>query len=56
MHLVLANQWYPPESGWGGVAMWNYAMADAFRSLGHTVTVITARTSDSIRAEDVPRH
>ncbi len=49
MHIVLANQWYPPESGWGGVAMWNYAMARALRDLGHTVTVIAART-----AADVP--
>ncbi len=48
MHLVLANQWYPPESGWGGVAMWNYAMARAYRSLGHAVTVIAARDSNAI--------
>ncbi len=33
MHLVLANQWYPPESGWGGVAMWNDALADAIISM-----------------------
>lgn len=40
MHIVLANQWYPPESGWGGVALYNYAMANAYRAAGHEVTVI----------------
>jgi glycosyltransferase involved in cell wall biosynthesis len=48
LHLLLANQWYPPESGWGGVAMWNYAVAHAYRELGHRVTVIAARTSPQI--------
>lgn len=50
MHIVLANQWYPPESGWGGVAMWNYAMAHAYRSLGHDVTIVTSRRSVEIPA------
>jgi glycosyltransferase involved in cell wall biosynthesis len=40
MHIVIANQWYPPESGWGGVAMYNHAIAHAYRKLGHDVTVI----------------
>lgn len=44
MHIVLANQWYPPESGWGGVALYNYAMANAYRALGHQVTVIARGT------------
>lgn len=51
MHLVLANQWYPPESGWGGVAMWNHALAHALRDLGHRVTVLAARSSEKIPAE-----
>lgn len=51
MHLVLANQWYPPESGWGGVAMWNLAMARAFRDLGHRVTVIASRRSKAMPVE-----
>jgi len=51
MHLLLANQWYPPESGWGGVAMWNHAMAHAYRELGHHVTIITARATPNIPAE-----
>jgi glycosyltransferase involved in cell wall biosynthesis len=50
MHLVLANQWYPPESGWGGVAMWNHAMAYAYLALGHQVTVIASRASAQIPA------
>ncbi len=48
MHLVLANQWYPPESGWGGVAMWNYTLARAYRQLGHSVTILAARTAPEI--------
>ena len=43
MHIVLANQWYPPESGWGGVAMYNHAVAHAYRALGHEVTIIARR-------------
>lgn len=53
MHIVLANQWFPPESGWGGVAMWNYALARALVALGHTVTVLTAQSNPSSpRCED----
>lgn len=53
MRIVLANQWYPPESGWGGVAMWNYALARALSAQGHTVTVLTAQTlPHSLRAEE----
>ncbi len=40
MHIVLANQWFPPESGFGGVATYNYHMARAYRELGHRVFVI----------------
>jgi glycogen synthase len=50
MHIVLANQWYPPESGWGGISMYNHVMAHAYRALGHEVTVIASRTSSSISA------
>lgn len=53
MHLVLANQWYPPESGWGGVAMWNHAIAHALHDLGHRITVIAARASEKIPAEHI---
>ena len=50
MHIVLANQWYPPESGWGGVGMYNYAVAHTYRELGHCVTIIASRTSPDISA------
>lgn len=50
MHLALANQWYPPESGWGGVAMWNHAMARELARLGHAVTVIAARHTAQVPA------
>lgn len=50
MHIVLANQWFPPESGWGGVATYNYFIARAFRSLGHQVTVVASRTSPNLPA------
>lgn len=43
MHIVIANQWYPPESGWGGVAMYNHAIAHAYRELGHDVTIVARR-------------
>jgi glycosyltransferase involved in cell wall biosynthesis len=51
MHIVFANQWFPPESGWGGVAMHNHAMAHAYRTLGHEVTVIASRNSPEMPAE-----
>ncbi len=51
MHIVLANQWYPPDSGWGGVAMWNYVMAHAYRDLGHRVSVVTSRRSNEMPIE-----
>jgi glycogen synthase len=51
VNIVLANQWYLPESGWGGVAMWNNAMAHAYRALGHQVTIIASRLSPNIPTE-----
>jgi len=45
MHIVLANRWYPPRSGHGGVATYNYFLAHALVSLGHHVTVVSARMS-----------
>ncbi|MCL4486517.1 MAG: glycosyltransferase family 4 protein [Chloroflexi bacterium] len=53
MHIALANQWYPPESGWGGVAMYNQAVARALCALGHQVTVISSRADANIPAECV---
>lgn len=42
MHIVLANQWYPPESGWGGVATYNFVLARTLSELGQRVTVVAA--------------
>lgn len=50
MHIVIANQWYPPESGWGGVAMYNHTVARAYRALGHEVTIIARRNDDTTPA------
>ncbi len=43
MHIVIANQWFPPDGGWGGVAMYNNVIAHAYSALGHQVTVIARR-------------
>jgi glycosyltransferase involved in cell wall biosynthesis len=43
MHIVLANQWYPPETGGGGVATHNEAFARACVALGHQVTALSYR-------------
>ena len=48
MHILLANRWFPPDGGWGGgVRIWNYTMARAFRELGHQVTVLASRTDSA---------
>ncbi len=48
MHIVFANQWFPPESGWGGVAVYNRTMALALERIGHNVSVVAARTDPAI--------
>ncbi len=45
MHIAIVNQWYPPETGGGGVASHNYNFARACVQLGHKVTVIALRRS-----------
>jgi len=50
MHIVLANQWYPPHSGYGGVAMHNYYLSHALHQLGHRVTVVACRRSAEVPA------
>jgi glycogen synthase len=40
LHIALVNQWYPPETGGGGVAAHNHDFAVACVGLGHRVTVI----------------
>ena len=43
VHIALVNQWYPPD--YGGVGVYNSAMARAYAALGHRVTVMTARSA-----------
>jgi glycogen(starch) synthase len=50
MHIVFANQWYPPHSGYGGVAMHNYYLSHALHQLGHRVSVVTCRRSTGVPA------
>lgn len=50
MHIALVNQWFPPESGHGGVAMHNYYFTQACSQLGHEVTVISKRLSYEVPA------
>ena len=47
MHIVLANQWFIPEHG-GGVGRYNAEIANAYRILGHEVTVIAKRPSSNV--------
>lgn len=51
MHIVIANRWFPPENKWGGVGMYNYVIAHAYRELGHQVTVFASRTLRSTAAQ-----
>jgi glycosyltransferase involved in cell wall biosynthesis len=50
MHVALVCRWYPPHSGFGGVAMHNYYLARALVAMGHRVTVIAARWSPDVPA------
>jgi glycosyltransferase involved in cell wall biosynthesis len=52
MHIALVNRWYPPHTGYGGVAVYNYYLAHALVKLGHRVTIIAARWSEDVRALD----
>ncbi len=50
MHIALVNQWYPPETGGGGVATHNFHFARACVQLGHQVTVIASRLKPETQA------
>jgi glycosyltransferase involved in cell wall biosynthesis len=50
MHIIIANQWFPPERGWGGVAVFNHAIARAYVDLGHQVTVLASRIDPNTAA------
>jgi glycosyltransferase involved in cell wall biosynthesis len=45
MHIALVCRWYPPHSGFGGVAMHNFYTARALVAAGHRVSVVAARWS-----------
>jgi glycosyltransferase involved in cell wall biosynthesis len=51
MRIALVNQWYPPHSGYGGVAMYNYYLSHALIQLGHRVIVIACRRSADVPAK-----
>ena len=53
MHIALVCRWYPPHSGFGGVAMHNYYAARALVKAGHRVSVIAARWSEDCAALEV---
>ncbi len=42
MHVALVSQWYPPDTGGGGVAAHNLHFARACARLGHKITVISS--------------
>jgi glycosyltransferase involved in cell wall biosynthesis len=52
MHIALVNRWYPPHTGYGGVAVYNQYLAHALVELGHRVTVLAARWSPDVPAID----
>lgn len=45
LHIVLVNRWYPPHTGHGGIATYNYCLAHGLVKAGHKVTVIAGRLS-----------
>jgi len=47
MHIVLVNRWYPPHTGWGGVAAYNFYLGHALAKLGHSVTVVASRLNEN---------
>lgn len=48
MHVALVNRWYPPHTGFGGVAMYNYFLAAALTEKGHRVSIVAARWSPTV--------
>jgi len=50
MHIALVNRWYPPHTGFGGIAIYDNYLAHALVTLGHRVTVLAARWSPDVPA------
>lgn len=48
MHVVIANRWYPPHTGYGGVAMYNQTLARGLIQSGHAVSIIAAKYSSAV--------
>src|SRR5262249_30684714 len=48
MHIALVCRWYPPHSGFGGVATHNHYLAPSLLEWGHRVTAIAARWSRDV--------
>src|SRR5689334_13254164 len=42
MNFGIVNQWYPPETGGGGVATYNVCLAHEMAALGHSVVVVAS--------------
>jgi glycosyltransferase involved in cell wall biosynthesis len=46
VHIILVNRWYPPYSGFGGVAAYNFYLGQALAELGQRVTVLASRSRE----------
>lgn len=47
MHIVLVNRWYPPYTGFGGVAAYDFYLAHALADLGQRVTILASRNQET---------
>lgn len=51
LKIAIVNQWFPPETGGGGVATYNVAFAKSLKRLGHDVVVVTSTRQAEMRRE-----
>lgn len=52
MRILIVHREYPPETGWGGIATFNYHLAHGLKEIGHEVTVLSfnyTEPSDTIK-------
>jgi len=47
LKICLVSEEYPPETGWGGIATYNYNIAHGLISLGHEVHVVSRSLTDN---------